>query len=281
MLNGLAAEERAMLRPLLLRPLVQGFAALVGPTEDELNRTWMAQVHQPFEDGIGRRYPYAPDADVEAAKADIERIFGPAGAIARFGEDALGALVIRRGNTLAPRRWADIGIGLGPELVAGYAQWVGGSAADGPRMVFQVLPMPARGREYTLVVDGQRLRYRNTPPQWHTFELPGDGVPGVDITAVTGDGREVQVFNAPGSGAAEAMFAAADAAVLGDQHYRLAWNRDGAEVAVELRIISSVQPNATPRDSVGLRLPRLVAGVGPAGPGGGAGTGVASRAEAK
>ncbi|WP_052106830.1 type VI secretion system membrane subunit TssM [Novilysobacter defluvii] len=281
MLNGLAAEERAMLRPLLLRPLVQGFAALVGPTEDELNRTWMAQVHQPFEDGIGRRYPYAADADVEAAKADIDRIFGPAGAIARFGEDALGALVIRRGNTLAPRRWADIGIGLGPELVAGYGQWVGGSAADGPRMVFQVLPMPARGREYTLVVDGQRLRYRNTPPQWHTFELPGDGVPGVEITAVTGDGREVQVFNAPGSGAAEAMFAAADAAVLGDQHYRLAWNRDGAEVAVELRIISSVQPNATPGDSVGLRLPRLVAGVGTAGPGGAAGTGVSSRAEAK
>lgn len=282
MLNGLDPEERAMLRPLLLRPLVQGFTALVGPTEDELNRTWMAQVHQPFDDGIGRRYPYAADADVEAARADIDRIFGPTGAIARFGEEALGTLVIRRGNTLTPRRWADVGIGLDPELVAGYGQWVGGSAADTPRMVFQVLPMPAHGREYSLVVDGQRLRYRNTPPQWHTFELPGDGVPGVEISAVTGDGREVQVFNAPGSGATEAMFAAAEAAALGDQHYRLTWNRDGARVSVELRIISSVQPNTTASDSIGLRLPRLVAGTTDVGRGGTGGTGVAaSPAEAR
>ena len=279
MLNGLAADERGMLRPLLLRPLVQGFAALVAPTEDELNRTWAAQVHQPFEEGIGRRYPYAANADVQAAQGDIDRIFGPSGAIARFGEEALGTLVIRRGNTLTPRRWADIGIGLGPELVAGYGQWVGGSAADSPQMVFQVLPMPARGREYSLVVDGQRLRYRNTPPQWHTFQLPGEGVPGVEITAVTGDGREVQVFNAPGNGATEAMFAAARASELGDQHYRLTWERGGAEVSVELRIISSVQPNATASDSIGLRLPPLVAGTpAPEAPGAGSAGVVASPA---
>src|SRR5690606_3609506 len=67
MLTGLEPGEREVLRPLLLRPLVQGFSALVGPTESELNRTWAAQVQQPFEEGIGRRYPYAPDADVEAA----------------------------------------------------------------------------------------------------------------------------------------------------------------------------------------------------------------------
>ena len=274
MLNGLAAAEREMLRPLLLRPLVQGFSALVGPTEAELNRTWAAQVHQPFEDGIGRRYPYAPGADVEAARGDIDRIFGPSGAIARFGEEALGALVIRRGHTLTPRRWADIGIGLGPELVAGYGQWVGGSAAESPQMVFQVLPMPARGREYSLVVDGQRMRYRNTPPQWHTFELPGEGMPGVEITAVTGDGREVQVFNAPGGGATEAMFAAATATVVGDQHYRLTWARDGSEVSVELRIVSAVQPNTTAGDSLGLRLPRLVAGAGAPEAGGATGSGV-------
>ncbi|MCE7032157.1 type VI secretion system membrane subunit TssM [Lysobacter sp. GX 14042] len=274
MLNGLEAGQREVLRPLLLRPLVQGFAALVAPTEAELNRTWAAQVHQPFEDGIGRRYPYAAGADVEAARGDIDRIFGPSGAIARFGEEALGTLVIRRGNTLTPRRWADIGISLSPELVGGYGQWVGGSAADSPQMVFQVLPMAATGREYSLVVDGQRMRYRNTPPQWHTFQLPGEGVPGVEITAVTGDGREVQVFNAPGAGATEAMFAAAEASRIGDQHYRLAWKRDGAEVAVELRIVSAVQPNATASDSLGLRLPPQVAGtLGPE-PAGSSGGGV-------
>ena len=274
MLTGLEPGEREVLRPLLLRPLVQGFSALVGPTESELNRTWAAQVQQPFEEGIGRRYPYAPDADVEAAPGDIDRIFGPSGAIARFGEEALGSLVIRRGATLTPRRWADIGISLNPELVGGYGRWVGGGASDGPRMVFQVLPLPARGRQYSLVVDGQRLLYRNTPPQWHTFQLPGDGVPGVEISAVTGDGREVQVFNAPGAGATEAMFAAAEASAVGDQHYRLAWRRDGAEVEVELRIVSAVQPNATASDSLGLRLPRQVAGSQAPATAGAGGTGV-------
>src|SRR5690606_15783280 len=140
MLNGLAEDQRNTLRPLLLRPLVQAFAALVRPTEGELNQTWTAQVLRPFEDGIGQRYPYSPDATVEAARSDMEQLFGPQGAIAKFGEAALGSLVIRRGTVLTPRQWADIGINLRPELVAGYGRWVGSSGAgEGPTMVFQVL----------------------------------------------------------------------------------------------------------------------------------------------
>ncbi|MGY1426000.1 type VI secretion system membrane subunit TssM [Lysobacter sp. A289] len=261
MLNGLAEEQRETLRPLLLRLLMQSFTALVQPTQVELNRIWNAQVYQPFQDGIGQRYPYAPDAPVEASRADIEQIFGAQGAIAKFGQTGLGSLVIRRGNTLATRRWADIGINLRPELIAGYGQWVGASAAgEGPTMVFQVLPLAANGREYTLAIDGQQMRYRNTPPQWHTFQLPGQGVPGVQISAVTGDGRSVQVFDAAGDAATSAMFDAASKTSLGKQHYRLSWERNGAKVAVELRIVSSVQSNAGSADSVGLQLPALVAG---------------------
>lgn len=264
MLNGLAEDQRATLRPLLLRPLIQSFAALVRPTEDEINRTWTAQVRQPFESGIGQKYPYAPDATVEAARGDIEQIFGPQGAIAKFGQSALGSLVIRRGTALTPRQWADIGINLQPALVAGYGRWVGaGAAGEGPTMVFQVLPLAAQGREYTFAIDGQQLRYRNTPPQWHTFQLPGQGVPGVRISAVTGDGRDVEVFNAVGDAATSAMFDAASKTVLGKQHYRLDWDRDGAEVAVELRIVSVVQPNAGANDSLGLKLPLTVAGTAP------------------
>ncbi|QOW22155.1 type VI secretion system membrane subunit TssM [Novilysobacter avium] len=261
MLNGLAEDQRNTLRPLLLRPLVQAFAALVRPTEGEINQTWTAQVLRPFEDGIGQRYPYAPEATVEAARADIEQIFGPQGAIAKFGESALGSLVIRRGTMLTARQWADIGINLRPELVAGYGRWVGATAAgEGPTMVFQVLPLAAQGREYTMTVDGQQMRYRNTPPQWHTFQLPGEGVPGVQIHAVTGDGRTVEVFNAPGDNATSAMFDAAEKTSLGRQHYRLGWHRDGARVEVELRIVSTVESNAGTNDALGLQLPAVVAG---------------------
>lgn len=281
MLNGLAPDQRDTLRPLLLRPLMQAFAALVPPTEAELNRTWSAQVHQPFADGIGQRYPYAPQATVEAAAVDIERMFGPQGAIAKFGEDALGSLVIRRGNTLTARRWADIGIELRPELVAHYGRWVGASAAgDGPTMVIQILPLAARGREYTVTIDGQQLRYRNTPPQWHTFQLPGEGVPGVTIAAVTGDGRTVEVFEQPGAQAMAAMFEAARKQGLGNNHYRLAWDRAGAEVEVELRIVSVVQPDGDGIDALGLQLPALVAGASPPAAGGGS-TATAAPAEVR
>src|SRR5690606_42042798 len=71
-----------------------------------------------------------------------------------------------------------------PILIADYGRWVGASVAgEEPTMVFQVLPLAAEGREYTLAIDGQQMRYRNTPPQWHTFQLPGQGVPGVQISA--------------------------------------------------------------------------------------------------
>ena len=264
MLNGLAEDQRKTLRPLLLRPLMQGFAALVRPTEGELNRTWAAQVYQPFESGIAQKYPYAPNATVEAAAADIERIFGGQGAIAKFGESALGSLVIRRGNSLTPRQWADIGISLRPELVANYGRWVGASAAsDGPTMVIQLLPLGARGREYTVNIDGQQMRYRNTPPQWHTFQLPGQGVPGVRITAVTGDGRTVDVFTHAGDNAMVEMYAAAEKKSLGKQHYQLTWSDGGASVSVELKIVSVVQPNSGANDALGLRLPALVAGATP------------------
>jgi type VI secretion system protein ImpL len=279
MLNGLAQAQRDTLRPLLLRPLMQSFAALVAPTEAEINRTWAAQVHKPFEEGIGQRYPYAPEATVEAAPSDIERMFGPQGAIAKFGESALGSLVIRRGNTLTARQWADIGINLRPELVANYGRWVGASAAGaGPTMVIQILPLAARGREYTVTIDGQQMRYRNTPPQWHTFQLPGQGVPGVNIAAVTGDGRSVDVFNQPGEQAMAQMFEAARKENLGKNHYRLAWSRDGAEVEVELRIVSVVQPNNDGNDALGLQLPPLVAGAVPA-PGGASSAATATGAQ--
>jgi len=265
MLNGLDERQRAALRPLLLRPLIQGFAALVRPAEGEINRSWTAQVYEPFRDGIGQKYPYAPTATVEAAPTDIDRIFGPAGAIAQFSQDALGSLVIRRGNALAPRQWAGIGIRLRPELIANYAGWIGaGAAADRTRMVFQLLPLPAPGNEYSVTIDGQQLRYRNTPAQWHTFSLPGPGVPGVRISTLTTDGRTVEVFSAVGADATAQMFAAAQREDLGPQHYRLGWTRGGATVALELRIISVVQPNATADDVRGLQLPAQVAGAAPA-----------------
>lgn len=272
MLNGLSDSQRQALRPLLIRPVVQAFAALVRPAEGELNRTWAAQVYQPFEQGIGRKYPYDAAASVEAAAADEAQIFGPDGAIARFSNEALGSLVIRRGNTMTAQRWADIGINLRPELMDGYAGWVvpvGGAGAGtagtgGPSMVFEIRPGPALGREYTITVDGQQLRYRNTPATWTTFTLPNpQGTPGVRIEAVTADGRNVEVFNAPGTKGMSRLFETARTTPVADQHYRMAIGEGDATVSMELRIVSvsQAQERQTTGGKRGGRLPAVVAGM--------------------
>ncbi|MFD0739559.1 type VI secretion system membrane subunit TssM [Lysobacter koreensis] len=279
MLNGLNEGQRQALRPLLMRPLVQSFAALVRPAEGEINRTWTAQVYQPFQDGIAQKYPYAPDATVEAAPADIAAIFGPDGAIAKFSNDALGTLVIRRGNTMTPQRWAEIGINLRPELMTGYAGWIapvggagagaGGGATDARTTIFEVLPLPAAGMisEYTLTIDGQQLRYRNTPPQWTTFTWPNpQGTPGVRVSALGADGRSIEVLNVPGQQGLARLFDAAQRVTKGRDHYQLTWNANGASVGVELRIISASQAGQAQSTGAmrGLKLPDVVAGAAPA-----------------
>ncbi|GHA82128.1 type VI secretion system membrane subunit TssM [Cognatilysobacter bugurensis] len=268
MVNGLNNAQRQALRPLLMRPLLQSYAALVRPAEGEINRTWQAQVYEPFQSTLAQKYPFSPSASVEAAQSDIEQIFGPAGAIAKFGNDALGSLVIRRGNTMTPQRWAEMGVSLRPELMNHYANWVGGSGATSSSgMVFEILPSPADGREYSITIDGQQLRYRNTPPQWTTFQYPGaGGAPGVRIEAITADGRTVEVFNAPGPNGMSRLYSAAERRSLADNHFQMTVGGGEIDVGFELRIVSMPQSGtAQGGDSLrGLRLPEAVAGAAPA-----------------
>ena len=285
MLNGLNDGQRQALRPLLMRPLIQSYAALVRPVEGEINRTWLVQVYEPFQSSLANKYPFNSAATVEAAQGDIDQIFGPAGAIAKFGNEALGSLVIRRGNTLTPQRWADLGVSLRPELLGQYASWVGGSggeAASGS-MIFELLPSAASGREYTITIDGQQLRYRNTPAQWTTFQYPNaQGTPGVRIDAVTTDGRNVEVFNAPGRNGMSRLYNVAQRHTLADNHFQMTVSQAEVDVGFELRIVSMPQAGAGQAGNGlrGLRLPEAVAGAAPAAAGVGAGSATAAPAGA-
>ncbi|HZW17621.1 MAG TPA: type VI secretion system membrane subunit TssM [Luteimonas sp.] len=269
LLNGLDEGQRKALRPLLLRPLTETFSALVPPVEAEVNRIWVAQVYQPFEDGIGRQYPFDQGADVDAAPADVAAIFGSSGAVAEFNKDALGTLVIQRGNLLEAKRWAGSGITLSPELVTHYSEWVSGQQASGSSpdsTIFQVLPQPAIGAiEYTLEIDGQTLRYRNTPPAWQTFQWPNPGaVPGARLVAVTGDGRTVELVNAPGGSGVSRLMGAATQEDR-DESSTLTWARDGVSVSVVMRKIRSPGSGSGGSDwQNGLQLPATIVGAQPA-----------------
>lgn len=284
MLTGMSDSARAALRPLLLRPLMQSFAVLVAPAETEVNRAWLAQVHEPFQRTLAVKYPFEAGSKVEAVPQEIAKVFGPEGAIAKFANDGLGPLVVRRGDSIAPRAWLDMGVRLKPEFAAHFASWVaplegaaaaapggGGTAAAAAQTSFQILPQGAPGfTEYTVEIDGQQLRYRNSAPVWTSMVWPNPGgVAGARITGVTLDGRTLQLLNEPGNFGLQRMIETAQRRKLPDGSTELAWGAAGQTVTLQLRVIS--QPGASPPPAQGapvaaggglrgLKLPATVAG---------------------
>ena len=269
MLDGLDDSQRKTLRPLLLRPLMQTFNSLVPPTETEINKIWTAQVYTPFEKDLAQKYPFDTNGQIQAANSEISVVFGPDGAISKFASDTLGPLVDRRGDALTAKQWADMGITLSPQLMSGFAQWVaplGQTVGGADQTVFQVEPEPGSGgiSEYSININGQTLRYRNTPPEWKSFVWNGsDANSNVQISAVTYDGRTVMIQNLTGGDALTQLFRAAKGSRGEDGVYTLTWNQDQIAVTVHLRLVSSAQANADGSQKQGLQgatLPATVAG---------------------
>ncbi|MEH3087741.1 MAG: hypothetical protein PGN26_14675 [Xylophilus ampelinus] len=280
MLAGAGDGARAALKPLLVRPLIQSFAVLVPQAEAEVNRLWSAQVLQPFQQNLAGKYPFDPASRVEAAPAEIARVFGPSGAVARFATEALGPLVVRRGDTVAPRLWAQMGLRLRPALVEGLAGWVavqdGAAGLAAPagapaQSAFQLLPEGAAGFvQYSVEIDGQRLEHRNGAAAWQDFVWPNAGAaPGARVSGVTADGRTVEVFAAPGSYGFERLIDAAEVKKLPGGIRILTWGSGAQAVTVQYRAVTSPGPAAPAAGGAartagpglrGLRLPDMVAG---------------------
>lgn len=303
LLLGMTDTARAALRPLLVRPLMQALTVVVPPAETEVNRVWEAQVNAPFTRLLATKYPFDAKSTVEAAPNDIAKLFGPDAAIAKFANETLGPLVVRRGDTVEPRQWAEIGLRLRPDFSAGFANWVapldaasgGGTAAAaaapiGPngvpltpdQTVFEVLPQGAPGlTEYSVVIDGQTLRYRNTQPEWMTMVWPNRaGVAGVRLTGITHDGKTVEFLNEPGNGGLNRFMELAEKRRLDNRVTELTWANGTHKVALHLRVLRL--PGETPAPAAGttpaaragggapalgasrlqgVKLPTLVAGV--------------------
>ena len=280
MLVGVPDTARATIRPLLVRPLMESFAVIVKPAEAELNKIWTAQVFAPFNQSLATKYPFQADSRVEATPAEISQYFGPDGAIAKYVAGSLGSLVVRRGETFSARTWADIGVTLNPEFAANYPRYVavaggsgagaaGGGAAPAQeaQTVFQVLPQTTPGLlEYTIEIDGQTMRYRNTAPEWNRFRWPGGGQPGARITAIGYDGRTSELVNFPGRFGLEKLLGAAQRKRRDNGDFDLTWTSGAQSVTVTLRIISQQAPadstgGPAPAQSLkGLRLPQTVVG---------------------
>ena len=282
LLNGLSESSRNALRPILVRPLMQAYGVIVKPAEAELNRVWMAQVFEPYQRTLANKYPFDRKASMEASPVEVAKVFGAEGAVSKFVEQSLGALVLKRGDSITPRTWADMGVRLRPEFVGGVGAWMAplggqsaaaaGGGASEVQTVFQMLPQAVPGlTEYTIEVDGQVLRYRNGKASWAHFVWPGPGTPGVKIGGVTYDGTPVTFFQEPGRYGLEKMINSAQRKRVDDGVFELRWAKGEAAVAVQLRIISNAEAptaQAAPQaggagtsSSAGLgSLPAIIAG---------------------
>lgn len=279
MLAGTSDEMRQILRPLLVKPLVQSYKVLMTPAQQELNRLWGAQVYQPFSTTLAAKYPFAPGARIEATSNEIGRILGESGSVSQFVTSQLDPLVIRRGLQLAPKTWNGIGISLNPKFVADFPQYiapVGGSpstanlnnpgkaTANPDQTTFQIYPLPIAGlSEYVIDIDGQRLRYNNGLPEWVSFVWPNpSSQPGVKITATDLSGNVVTIVDEPGAYGLEKLMTSATRKKLADGSFELRWNGQAntAPLTVKFRLISGGPANNSdaPTGSNGLKGLQLV-----------------------
>lgn len=249
MLNGMPDSQKQAIRPLLVRPLMQAFEVIIKPVTAEINKIWQAQVYAPFQVKLAGKYPFAANAKIEASHADIAELFGGEGAIARFFDSALGSLVIRRGDGITVRTWAGLGVALSPLAQNGFAGWVaplrsGGvptaSSSTSSQWVFQMQALPSPGTlEYTIDIDGQKLRYRNTESHWADFVWPGaEGVPGARVVATNYQGQVIEVVNFPGKFGFKRLIDAAQKTKHPDGVFELNWVNTGVSIAANLKIIS-------------------------------------------
>ncbi|WP_047391520.1 type VI secretion system membrane subunit TssM [Chitinibacter sp. ZOR0017] len=203
LLVSVNAETREMVRPLLVRPLMQTYAALLGPVESDLNKAWQREVYGQWKT-LATKYPFA-DGGPEASMGDIAKLLKPnEGALGKFKEKYLTGLIIEQAGGFVPRSWANMGIKFNPAFLTGFSRLdaLGSSnqLAELDNAKFELQPVPTPGlSEITLVVDGQEIKYRNGPQPWQTFAWPNNnGAQGARIQVVAFNGASAVVTNHPG-----------------------------------------------------------------------------------
>ncbi|SPL69710.1 type VI secretion system membrane subunit TssM [Acinetobacter stercoris] len=210
---GLNEADQQMVQKLLVSPLTQAFESLLIPAQNEINKLWVLQAYQPFNQTLSQKYPFNSSASIQATSGEIGQIFGESGSIARFVKETLDPLVIRRGYTLTSKTWKDLGISLNPQFVMGFQNYVApangvatgdlnqpAAPAATNQSNFQFYPLQnPKLLSYSIEIDGQRMVYENGIQQWVNFIWPNSGaIPGARITAVDLEGQTHTIFEAPG-----------------------------------------------------------------------------------
>ena len=245
MLAGATEASRRMLRPILVRPLILAYGALIPPVEQDLNQAWQREVYPQWRN-LGNKYPFG-DTENEATLADIARFTRPDGTLARFVDRHLDGLAVRRGEQLAARTWGNQGLRFNASFLSG----VGRLSALGDKLAqngddgrFELQPVPTPGlSEISVDIGGQLLRYRNGPQPWQEFKWPaGDDRGGARIQVVDLGGAVSVVASHAGRMGFLRLLGEANKRDLGGGSVQLAWRSAGerSDRAVKMNFRNAV-----------------------------------------
>jgi type VI secretion system protein ImpL len=272
MLTGMTDQQKAAIRPILVRPLIQSFKVIIKPTEAEINKVWAAQVLQPFNQNLAIKYPFAAESKAEATNDEIGLVFGPSGSIAKFFDTTIGPLVVRRGDVLTAKTWADMGVNLAQPVIASFPGWIAPLSAEGvantvaanpvDQTLFALQATGATGAtEFTVEIDGQALRWRGQPQPYVPMVWPNtQGSPGARITAIAPDGRTIVLLNEPGNAGLRKMIeGASKRKKITNELFELAWENAGVVVSANLKRMGTrtAPVVAPPPKAVGFKRMKL------------------------
>lgn len=250
-LGATGEDTREYLRPLLVRPLINSYAALLPPTEKEINKAWSSQVYGTWS-SLSRKYPFA-DSSNEASMAEMGKFFKPGdGILSRFITQQIGSLAVLRGETLVPKTWANLGIRFSPAFLSGAGKLMNVSTSfqEGDGSKFELQPVPTPGLSEILIeIDGQPLRYRNGPQIWTTFSWPSPtNVQGARLQVISNSGTNAEVANFSGRMGLMRLLAMAKVTDASGQGGQLMWRSsakdDGSTVRFNFHPVSGTNPLA-------------------------------------
>ena len=274
--SGLNEADRQIIQKLLISPVLTTFNSLIAPTQAELNKLWLTQAYQPFNQTLANKYPFTTTASIQATTADIGQIFGEGGSIAKYVKETLDPFVIRRGYLLTSKTWKDLGISLNPQFVINFQTYVAplngvatgsldqSNQASTSQSNFQFYPLENPELiAYMIDIDGQRLNYENGVQQWVNFIWPNpQAIPGARITVVNRQGETQTIFDAPGEYGINRLLSSATRTDLGNGVFEMKWTSAqdaNLFVKAKFRLISGNSGETRGANFEGLKLVDQVA----------------------
>jgi type VI secretion system protein ImpL len=263
---------RDILRPLLVAPLTQSYAALLPSVEQALNEAWREEVLTDWQ-ALSGKYPFAHSQN-EARVGEILQFTGSNGTLARFISERLGGLATRHGSQIAPRTWAGLGVRLDPQFAPSATRLLAlgremTRASGGEPSSFRLRPVPNPAlTEYVIEIDGQRRTYRNGPQEWWTFVWPKGDSLGASVRATGISGEPATVSSHAGRmGLVRLLDRATRTLDAGRATGQLEWRFQGRNGSQSVKVDFQMSGGANPMflsGLAGISLPGRVAQQGTA-----------------